>query len=622
MHNPRNLRRKPYKPHPVTVVTTAIRVVLNKHRYGVLAADYSLLDGALRARDWKVLLSWADAQDPLPPDTDVFPADHAYLVRKQLVALFKKFAFLPSESGHDPEKKAVGAFSAAEHRCKRVNLKFRFLSRYRREVEDERRRRMLDILDIAASEILRVLGEKPDLQKIYGLCDFSGGASVGVHGNATNFGRKFLSEEWSVTPTCASYAFEALWYNNQMAFLGLNAAQHREVSVAYQEHCALPSIVSIDKSMFAGWFSSKLTFIQNNIISFVPKTAKTHRAIAVEPLLNGFVQKGIDSYMRGLLKASHFNIDLTDQTKNQRWAKWGSLEGVIDPLVTLDLSQASDSISLALVRRLLPPEWFVLLNATRSPSYSLNGVVKRYEKFCSMGNGFCFPLETLIFAAISAACYKICGQRPQLVVYGDDIIVRQNIALLVTEALQWVGFKVNRDKSFYHGPFRESCGADWVRGRMVTPVYIRKRADTLEGLVALHNSLVANGDDLCKEVAEALRSKVPIGLRYVELHRPTRVPSNTGFLVGMDEFMTSPHTVWVPELGSFLSREFSAVPVADDDLVHPLRRQVEYLAVLRGASSEQPLSLRRETKTRVTQVSYGCAYLRRAQQQKSISLKG
>lgn len=611
-------RVKRWKPHPVTVVTTAMRGMLNKHRYGVFHQDYDFLSGALRARDWKSLMTWSELHDPLPPDTAVFPADHAFLIRKQFVALFKKFAFLPSESGLDPEKKAVTAFLAAEHRCKRFNLKFRVFSSFRRETVDARRQLLSEILEVARREVLMVLGETPDLSEIYEKCDFSGGASILVHGNATNIGRKLLAESWTVTPSCASYAFEALRANDHFSMLfGQSTGFPLEIGDPLEGHGLHRDgdAMLIDGQAFLAYFSSQIKYVQHNTIAFVPKTAKTHRAIAVEPLLNGFVQKGIDSYIRELLKHSRYRIDLSDQTKNQKWAKWGSLEEMRDPFATLDLSAASDSISIGLVKRLLPPEWFVLLNATRSPSYLLNGAVRRYEKFCSMGNGFCFPLETLIFAAISAACYKVMGQRPQLAVYGDDIIVRQNIALLVTDVLNQVGFKVNREKSFYHGPFRESCGADWVRGRDVTPVYMRKRVESLAGLINFHNSLYAKcfgATNPFGGITQALRDMVPVQHRYLELSRPTKTPFNTGFLVEHDEFIASPHTVWVPEYGSWIGSGLHSLPLPDD-FRHPLRAQVEYIAVLRGASAEQPLSLRRETKTRVSLDSHACAYLGRAQ---------
>jgi len=586
--------------------------MLDNHRYGVFHLEYDFLSGALRARDWKSLMAWASAHDPLPPEDSVFPADHAFLIRKQFVALFKKFAFLPSETGFDPEKAAVESFLAAEKRCKRYNLKLRIHSPFRHTARDPRRTLFHEILELARLEILEVLGEIPNLKEIYQKCDFSGGASIGVHGNATNLGRKLLSGEWSVSPSCATYAFEALRCNDQ--FLQMFGQTFAFPSVMDDPHAGGHFHRSgeddlIDSKAFLTYFSSKIKYVHYNNIAFVPKTALTHRAIAVEPLLNGFVQKGIDRHMRDLLKDSRFAIDLSDQTKNQKWARWGSLSEMRDPFVTLDLSQASDSVCLALVKRLLPAEWFVLLNATRSPSYCLNGAVRRYEKFCSMGNGFCFPLETLIFAAISAACYKISGQRPQLTCYGDDIIVRQNIALLVTEALQYVGFKVNRDKSFYHGSFRESCGADWVRGRAVTPVYMRKRCESLAALINFHNSLYAECygfSDQFPEITTALRELAPSNLRYVELHRPTKTPFNTGFLVEHDSFIASPLTAWVPEYSGYVGLGLHSTPVPDD-FKHPLRRQVEYVAVLRGASSDQPLSLRRETKTRVRQDVHACA---------------
>jgi hypothetical protein len=96
-----------------------------------------------------------------------------------------------------------------------------------------------------------------------------------------------------------------------------------------------------------------------------------------------------------------------------------------------------------------------------------------YEKFSSMGNGYTFALETLIFWALGKAVNSLTGG-VVLSVYGDDIICSDCSAALLMEVLQWCGFVLNRDKSFVTGPFRESCGADWHTGTRVTPQYIRK----------------------------------------------------------------------------------------------------------------------------------------------------
>jgi len=273
----------------------------------------------------------------------------------------------------------------------------------------------------------------------------------------------------------------------------------------------------LDKSAFSWYthFQVKNSVVQHNNIDFVPKTAKTHRTIAIEPLLNGFLQKGTDVVLRRCLLRR--GIDLSDQGVNQEMARLGSLD-LRDPYVTLDLSAASDSISLEVVRELLPPDWFSFLDQIRSPSYSLDGEVHRFEKFCTMGNGFCFPLETLIFAAIAHAAYCVNRQAPDLSVYGDDIIVRQNIALYVVELLKHCGFRLNLDKSFLFGDFRESCGADWVRGRDITPVYMRKRVESLSGLINLHNSLYVNvfkRHRVYPELTDALRLYAPEEIRYV-----------------------------------------------------------------------------------------------------------
>ena len=122
----------------------------------------------------------------------------------------------------------------------------------------------------------------------------------------------------------------------------------------------------------------------------------------MEPLLNGFVQKGTDLEMRRLLRK--VGIDLSDQSHNQRLAKRGS-EGGFNPYCTIDLSAASDSLSYEVVKSFLPAEWFEYLCDIRAPRFLLAGAdhTERYEKFCSMGNGFCFPLQTLLF--------RVCAMR-------------------------------------------------------------------------------------------------------------------------------------------------------------------------------------------------------------------
>lgn len=240
----------------------------------------------------------------------------------------------------------------------------------------------------------------------------------------------------------------------------------------------------VDRSRFSDKFRERVRLVEHNKITFVPKTAKTHRSIAVEPLVNGYVQKGIDQVMRKRLR--RIGIDLSDQSGNSEYARLGSLDNSDQSFVTIDLSMASDSLATEVVRQLVPAAWFELLNALRSKSFLLDDVEYKFEKFCSMGNGFCFPLQTLIF---TAACKAVGAGVPGLdfKVYGDDIIVRRCHAEPVIRLLGELGFKTNTDKTFITGPFRESCGRDWFSGEDVRPFILDFRLDSVEALIKFHN---------------------------------------------------------------------------------------------------------------------------------------
>lgn len=526
---------------------------------------FAAMHGAIRARDLSRVLSLADS---LAGTAYSGAAEH--FAANQIAALIKKYPFPNPESlGLRPREAAMEKFLASEHRCKWINRRFR--ARRARS----RSRPYQEFLWYASEWIRKVLGDEPDLKRIYDLCDFSSGASIGVHGNATNLGRKLSAISWSCTPSALTHAIDAIWSNDQMKLLILGG-----------------EMACYDKSVFTASLCVKVDLVSYNKISFVPKTAKTFRTIAVEPLLNGFVEKGVDQYMRECLARN--GLDLSYQEPNQFMALQGS-RGGFNPYATIDLSSASDSVSTELVRELLPPAWFDFLNQIRSPSYMLDQCKPvSYEKFVSMGNGFCFPLETLIFAALARSVHMVYSNPVDLRVYGDDIIVRQSMAAVVIEILDYCGFKTNTDKTFIFGPFRESCGADWYEGQDVRPVYWDSDLTDIREVFALHNSM--NRSDRCKqffaEVQAFLRVLVPPAVCFMKPHQG---PGDTAFAVELDTFMGSRHARWNrfeqrwswTEVQSRSIRDVLRIPSA------PL---LEYLAILRGSSSDIPLALRRLTR--------------------------
>lgn len=521
---------------------------------------------ALRHGDYLKLIEVADSMS-----TQCYVDATQHFVGNQIASLIRKFPF-PSVPGIDPERRALEKFLASERSCKRINQRLR--ARRTREGkawpfegEFERARRF----------IRHVLGDSPDLREIYSRCNFSGGASVGVHGNATNVARKILSDAWSVTPGAFAYAFCAIRDNAHYRSLlsddeaGFRNGCEIDEFRRYREHC---------------------TIVKHNKIAFVPKTALVHRTIAVEPLLNGYLQKGVDLYMRDLLRVR--GIDLTDQDYNQRAASVGSLQWTAeDPLVTIDLQSASDSVSKELCRELLPPDWFDFLNQIRSTHYRIGSQEDcRYEKFCSMGNGFCFPLESLIFASFVASVEPHAPRR--YAVYGDDIIVRRSTAFALLPVLKYAGFKVNEDKTFLYGPFRESCGGDYYAGRDVRPLVLDYRFDSLESLFKFYNlsQTKAKWFYFFAEAREAILKQIAPRFRF---WRPFAGAPDSGLDSAGDEYLSSPYCRFRNGKWSWVELHHS--PVKDTGVRrHCSIDKATMWAALTGSASNAPFVVRRQTK--------------------------
>lgn len=227
-------------------------------------------------------------------------------------------------------------------------------------------------------------------------------------------------------------------------------------------------------------------FVSGSILFTVPKNADIDRVACKEPDLNVFIQKSFGNQIRYLLKRK--GIDLNDQTINGELARQGSIDG---RLATLDLSSASDSVTVELVRWLLPPDWFYYLDAARSHTITIDGIETPISMFSSMGNGFTFELESLIFYSLARAMNFMLGYRGRISVYGDDIIVPTETAPYLIQLLRAVGFTVNSEKSFIDGPFRESCGAYWHAGVDVKPFFIKGPIMTVSDLIKVLNQLTS-----------------------------------------------------------------------------------------------------------------------------------
>lgn len=220
--------------------------------------------------------------------------------------------------------------------------------------------------------------------------------------------------------------------------------------------------------------------VPGNRLSFVPKKRDISRVICVEPTLNMYAQLGLGSILEDRLRRS-FGIDFHYQPFwNRELARVGSGSG---QYFTIDLESASDSMSLRMLREVLPPNVFAWFNLLRSPQCTLpNGTQVQMNMISTMGNGFTFPLQTILFTCMVSAAYDLEGidTLPSSVdslgnfgVFGDDIVGLASCHSNVRRLLRILGFTVNAEKSFFEGTFRESCGGDYFSGHPVRGVYVK-----------------------------------------------------------------------------------------------------------------------------------------------------
>lgn len=178
-------------------------------------------------------------------------------------------------------------------------------------------------------------------------------------------------------------------------------------------------------------------------------------------------------------------ILLHDQTRNQRMAQRGSVDG---SLATIDLTAASDSVTVCLVRSLFPSDIVRQWDELRSEFVEVNGRRHLLHLYSTMGSRLTFPIETIVFWAIAVAGTETACRynhvrfnADDISVYGDDIIVPSFAYDTVVEFLEACGFDVNQDKSYSSGLYRESCGEEYYAGYNVSSKYYPRRQVTYDG---------------------------------------------------------------------------------------------------------------------------------------------
>lgn len=370
----------------------------------------------------------------------------------QIASLLKKYPF--NLKGVDRKKNAMDKFFKTES----------YLSHFDFKSLIYRKPRMIEHL---RTFISKVLGPLPSaLSYIIQESHFGPGVSLGVPGGNISKFYKFSIYPYTCTESVRN-----------LAYYLIDSDERWKDSLLLDFHCKSLSrhnlSIMLEKSKL-------FEVVAGNRLTTVPKTAICDRTIAVEPLLNVTLQLGVDSYLKQRLLS--LNINLKDQSRNRYLAS--SLESA-----TIDLENASDSISKKLISILLPGDWREFLKALRSPVGLIEGKTHYYEKFSSMGNGFTFALESLIFSSIVSLSFPL-NTRSDWAIYGDDIIVNNKFAQEVIENLKSLGFSINERKTFVDGRVRESCGYDFFQNVNIRPIFIKKLPTSVKDLFSDHNRLL------------------------------------------------------------------------------------------------------------------------------------
>jgi len=226
-------------------------------------------------------------------------------------------------------------------------------------------------------------------------------------------------------------------------------------------------------------------------LSLVPKTLKSPRTIAVEPVAMQYAQQLVSNRLMASMRTSAYtkHLDFADQAKNRTLALQGSLTG---DKSTIDLSEASDRISCSLVREIVRSDQLLSkqLFAVRTSKIQIRSrgatTIHLLRKYSTSGSAVTFPVETLVFFILSVTALvrtyiasmdmlsAIRRAASEVSVYGDDIVAPSTACASVIQELEMHNLKVNREKTFSKGLFRESCGGDYFRGHDVTPKYLRQ----------------------------------------------------------------------------------------------------------------------------------------------------
>lgn len=276
-----------------------------------------------------------------------------------------------------------------------------------------------------------------------------------------------------------------------------NSSMKLDPKIAYTYRLGVMGEGEFDVFQIDSNVTRQVVGMRSSRLKFVLKNYKTYRSICMEPADFQWAQQGVRVWLEDFISESGWfrrHINFRDQGLNQRYARLGSLSGLVD---TIDLAAASDSVLWDLIKFIFPPQVLRHLMATRTDRVELpDGSIHIVNKYAPMGSALCFPIQSVLYSLVcllETIAYDAGKRSDDLsltllapkfapgvgryqeiiphVCYGDDIITDNRITSNVIDTLTSLGFEVNEGKSFCSAQaVRESCGIYAIAGRDITPL--------------------------------------------------------------------------------------------------------------------------------------------------------
>lgn len=333
-----------------------------------------------------------------------------------------------------------------------------------------------------------------------------------LKGNVSVGAKLSEREHWTVSYNCLEDACLLIYHNAGLKraarwLIGhVNKSDRRQL---YDEHRYAGALTGY--RVFRDLLCTRvLTVVNGARGSSVPKNVDTDRFINVEPLFNVILQRITAAAIRKILARHGNDLDNQVSTVVGNLTHDGTSAQELHKFLikfpefaTIDFSNASDSVTIHVIQLLFPT---TIRNAllTHRSAYVLLGD-DEYEpyKLSSMGNGFTFEVMTVMLYAL-ASTYSAHAR-----VYGDDVIIPNDVASSFSKACALIGFSVNGKKTFIDSLFRESCGAFYHDAYGYLESFDFTRIETPLDLIVTCNKLhiLINGrcsDLLLQDVKDAL----------------------------------------------------------------------------------------------------------------------